>query len=114
MADVKWIKITPNFFNDEKIVLIDSMPNSDTVIVIWLKLLCLASRLDNGGRLATSDGKKYTIRMLSETFGRKEAIVRMALDAFERFCMIENIDGVITVTNWKQYQDRGERYGAFI
>ncbi|MBN3374799.1 hypothetical protein CF087_22550, partial [Clostridium botulinum] len=31
MAEVKWIKITTNMFDDEKIKLIDAMPERDTV-----------------------------------------------------------------------------------
>ena len=35
-SDVKWIKITTDIFDDEKILLIESLPESDAIIVIWL------------------------------------------------------------------------------
>ena len=44
MADIKWIKITTDIFNDEKILLIEQMPEADTLLVIWFKLLCMAGR----------------------------------------------------------------------
>ena len=36
MAEVKWIKITTDVFDDEKILLIESMPSADSIITIWL------------------------------------------------------------------------------
>ena len=38
-SDVKWIKITTDIFDDEKILLIESLPEADSIIVIWFKLL---------------------------------------------------------------------------
>ena len=49
MAEVKWIKIVTDIFDDEKILLIESMPESDGIIVIWFKLLCLAGKQNNNG-----------------------------------------------------------------
>lgn len=31
MSEIKWIKITTNMFEDEKIKLIDAMPERDTI-----------------------------------------------------------------------------------
>ena len=42
MADVKWIKITTDIFDDEKILLIESLPDAYAIITCWFKLLCLA------------------------------------------------------------------------
>ncbi len=44
MSDVRWIKITTDIFDDEKIQLIESMSEGDTLIVIWFKLLVLAGK----------------------------------------------------------------------
>jgi len=38
MNGVQWIKITTDIFDDEKIQLIESMPEGDTLIVIWFKI----------------------------------------------------------------------------
>lgn len=46
MADVKWIKIVTDIFDDEKILLIETLPEADSIIVIWFKLLC-KSKLKN-------------------------------------------------------------------
>ena len=94
MADVKWIKITTDIFDDEKILLIESLPESDSIIVVWFKLLCLAGKMNNSGVFMMNDSIAYTDEMLATIFRRKEITVKMALDTFEKFGMIQRIDGV--------------------
>ena len=103
MADVKWIKITTDIFDDEKILLIESLPDSYAIITVWFKLLCLAGKQNNSGvfmmgRIA------YTDKMLATIFRMKEATVTMALQTFEQFGMVEIVDGVITIPNWGKHQ----------
>ena len=104
MADVKWIKITTDIFDDEKILLIESLPEADSIIVIWFKLLCLAGKQNNSGVFMLNDSIAYTDKMLATIFRRKEATVQLALQTFEQFGMIEIIDGVITIPNWNKHQ----------
>ena len=104
MADVKWIKITTDIFDDEKILLIESLPDSYAIITVWFKLLCLAGKQNNSGvfmlgRIA------YTDKMLATIFRMKEATVTMSLQTFQQFGMIEIVDGVITIPNWEKHQN---------
>ena len=103
MADVKWIKITTDIFDDEKILLIESLPDSYAIITVWFKLLCLAGKQNNSGvfmmgRIA------YTDKMLATIFRMKETTVTMALQTFQQFGMVEIVDGVITIPNWNKHQ----------
>lgn len=103
MADVKWIKITTDIFDDEKILLIESLPDSYAIITVWFKLLCLAGKQNNSGVFMM--GKiAYTDKMLATIFRMKESTVTMALNTFEQFEMVEIIDGVITIPNWGKHQ----------
>lgn len=104
MADVKWIKITTDIFDDEKILLIESLPEADSIIVIWFKLLCLAGKMNNSGVFMMNDKIAYTDKMLATIFRRKESTVQLALQTFENFGMVEIIDGVITIPNWNKHQ----------
>ena len=47
MAEVKWIKITTDIFDNRKIKIIEKMPDGYAIIVVWVKLLCLAACSDN-------------------------------------------------------------------
>ena len=104
MADVKWIKITTDIFDDEKILMIESMPSADSIIVIWFKLLTFAGKQNNDGVFLMSNRIAYTDEMLASIFRRDVNTVRLALKAFEQFGMIEIIDNVITIPNWNKHQ----------
>ena len=105
MADVKWIKITTDIFDDEKILLIESLPDANAIIVVWFKLLCLAGKQNNSGVFLLNDKIAYTDKMLATIFRMNEATVTMALRVFENFGMVEIIDGVITIPNWGKHQN---------
>lgn len=91
MNGVQWIKITTDIFDDEKIQLIESMPEGDTLIVIWFKILVLAGKQNNSGILSLGNKVYYTEEMLSTVFRRKATSVKLALSMFEEFGMIEII-----------------------
>lgn len=105
-SDVKWIKITTDIFNDEKIKLIEAMPDSDVIIVIWFKLLSLAGRSNNNGLVLFNDKLPYTIEMLESIFNRKRTTIKLALDTFEAFNMIEYYNEIIMITNWEKHQNK--------
>ena len=104
MAEVKWIKIATDIFDDEKILLIESMPDSYAIITAWFKLLCLAGKQNNDGVFIMNDRIAYTDKMLATIFRMKETTLKLALDTFEQFGMIEKIDGAITIPNWGKHQ----------
>ena len=103
MAEVKWIKIVTDVFDDEKILMIESMPEADSVIVIWFKLLCLAGKQNNSG-VFLMGRMPYTDEMFSTIFRRPLNTVRMALKTFEQFGMIEIVNDTVTIPNWGKHQ----------
>ena len=105
MADVKWIKLCTDVFDDEKILLIESMPDCDSIIVIWFKLLCFAGKQNNGGVFMLNNKTAYTDEMLASIFRRPINTVRLALSTFENFGMIEIISNTYTIPNWEKHQN---------
>lgn len=105
MSEIKWIKIKTDIFDDEKMCLIDASPDRDAIIVIWIKLITLADKLNTKGVLTISKNIVYTDEMLAQTFHRPLNTVRMALEVFEKFGMVEKIDGVIMLPNWEKHQN---------
>ena len=102
--EIKWIKITTDIFDDEKIRLIESMPESDTILVIWFKLLAMAGRTNDNGSIYISKKMPTTDEMLATIFRRSLNSVRMALKVFENFEMIE-INEHIDIVNWAKHQN---------
>lgn len=105
MAAVKWIKITTDIFSDEKILLIEQMPDADSLLVIWFKLLCMAGKENNYGVFMMRNRMPYTEEMLSTIFRRPLNTVRLALSTFESFGMIDIEDDIISIPNWEKHQN---------
>lgn len=105
MAEVKWIKITTEIFSDEKILLIEQMPDADSLLVIWFKLLCMAGKENNYGVFMMRNRMPYTEEMLATIFRRPLNTVRFALSTFEAFGMIDIEDDIIVIPNWEKHQN---------
>lgn len=104
MAEVKWIKLFVDIWDNRKIRQIETLPDGDTVLVIWLKLLTLAGNINDGGLVYFTRDIPYTDTMLAAQFKRPLNTIQMALDVFQRFGMIEIVNDVMLVTNWEKYQ----------
>ena len=104
MSDIKWIKICTDIFDDDKILLIESMPEADGIIVIWFKLLCMAGKQNNSGVFMLNDRIAYNDEMLATIFRRPVNVVRLALSVFEQYGMIEIVSGTITIPKWEKHQ----------
>lgn len=99
-----WINLSIDMFGNRKIKQLESKPNADTLIVIWLKVLTLAGRIDKNGLLMLTDKEKYTDKLLAIEFGRNDKIVAQAMKLFCSLKMVEKVNGVYAVCNWKKYQ----------
>lgn len=106
MAEVKWIKLSVNMFEDEKIRLIESLPEADTILIIWVKLLVQAGKTNASGYIYLNERIPYTDEMLATIFNRPLGTVRLALKTFEQFGMLEiSEDHFIAITNWEKHQN---------
>lgn len=105
MAEVKWIKIVTDIFNNKKIKQIDAMPDADSILVIWFKLLCLAGNINESGLIILTKDLAYTEEMLATEFRKPINTVRLALKTFESFGMIELVDNIYCISNWEKYQN---------
>ena len=105
MSEIKWIKITTNIFDNRKIQQIEALENGDSIIVIWLKILTLAGSLNDNGMIYLTPEVPYTEEMLAAAFKKPITTIRLALDIFKRFKMIEIEDDIIYIANWEKYQN---------
>ena len=106
MPEVKWIKVSTDMFeSNRKIKQIELMPEGDTILVIWLKLLLLAGNVNDGGNIYLTPEIPYTDEMLANELRRPLTTVRMALKVFEQYGMIEIIDDILHLSSWGKYQN---------
>ncbi|KRN84208.1 phage protein [Carnobacterium maltaromaticum] len=93
-------------FDDEKIRLIQSVPESDAILVIWIRLLVLAGKTNDDGLIYIQRNMPYSEEMLATLFGKNVNTVRLALTTLANFNMIDlTTDGLIAVTNWEKHQN---------
>ena len=105
MAEVKWIKIVTNIFDNRKIKQIETLPDGDTIIIIWFKLLCLTGQINDKGYVYLTQEVPYTEEMLSTEFNRPLKTIQLAMRTFQTFGMVEIIDDIYHISNWENYQN---------
>lgn len=105
MADVKWIKLATNLFDNRKIRQIECLPEGYAIIVVWVKLLCLAGNINDSGLVYFTKEIPYTDQMLAQQFNIPLTTVQLALKVFEQFGMIEVVDNILHISNWEKYQN---------
>ncbi|EHI98737.1 replisome organizer region-containing protein [Clostridium sp. DL-VIII] len=106
MADIKWIKLSTNMHDDEKMKLIDAMPKRDTIHYVWIRILLLGGKLNANGEIFLSEGKPLTAKMLAVLFSRSLEDIKLALKVLSRFGMIEIAPNkVIKIVNWEKHQN---------
>ncbi len=99
MADVKWIKIVTDIFDDEKMLLIESLPSADSLIVIWFKLLCLAKKRNINGFLALNDHIFLDEDMLSVLVRKPKDELTDALETLEKYGLVRREHTHVSVIN---------------
>lgn len=106
MAEIKWIKITTTMFDDEKLKLIDAMPERDTIHYVWVRLLVQAGKTNASGYIFLNENVPYTDEMLATIFNRPLNTIRLALKTLSSFGMITiQEDNLIKISNWDKHQN---------
>ena len=105
MAEINWIKLRVDMFDDDKIKIIQSMPEGDAILVVWIRILALAGKCNAKGLVLIEDEFPYSDEMLATIFNKPLATVRLALTTFEKFHMIERTEKGIYITNFEANQN---------
>ena len=105
MTEMQWIKLRIDMFDDEKIKIIQSMPDGDALLVVWIRLIALAGKCNANGLVLVGDEFPYTDEMLSVIFNKPLATIKLALKTFEQFRMVEKTVKGIYITNFEKHQN---------
>lgn len=104
-SNIKWVKLSTDIFDNRKIRQIECLPEGDGIIVVWLKLLCLAGNVNDNGMIYFTKDIPYTEQMLAAQFNRPIALIQLALKTFEAFKMIQIVENILQISNWEKYQN---------
>lgn len=105
VADVKWIKITTDMFDNRKIKHLRRLPDGNNIVLIWVMLLTMAGRCNSGGMIFLTENIPYTPKMLADELDFEENTVRLALEALERLGMVVMSNGCFTIAGWSEHQN---------
>ena len=109
MSDVRWIKIVTDIFDDEKILLIETLPEADSIIVIWFKLLCLATLKNSQGILEYKPlppSMTLTDEILDTLLHRKSTSKHLRILELNGFIK-RNPKSILVFPFWHDRHDRG-------
>src|SRR5665648_1094838 len=93
-------------FEEEKIDFIESLPESDAILIIWIKLLAQAGKTNSNGFIFLTEQIPYTEEMLAHKFRRSLNVVKLALQTLKQLEMIDYDDnGFLRISNWEKHQN---------
>src|SRR5512144_484885 len=96
--NISWLKLDVNILDDSKIKIIRSFPDGDSLVVLWIGLLCLAMKSHDPGVICITEALPYTVDDLSNLFTIEKKTVELGLGLFTKYQMIEQLpDGSIEV-----------------
>ena len=105
MADVKWIKLTTNMFDNRKIKHLRKLPDGNNIVLLWIMLLTIAGRCNAGGMIFLTENIPYTHKMLADELDLEENTVILGIQALENLSMICTQNGCFTIAGWEEYQN---------
>ena len=104
MANLQWLKLSTDFFDNNKIKLLESEKDGDTIIRVWIQLLITAMKSNYQGRLSITEDKPMTADDISKIMGKSEKKIIKYLEKFEELKMIIIEDNFYKIKNWSKYQ----------
>ena len=105
MAEVKWVKLTTDMFDNRKVKHLRRLPEGNNIVLIWVMLLTMAGRCNSGGMIFLTENIPYTPKMLADELDFEENTVILALNALEQLDMIVTDNGFFTIAGWEEYQN---------
>lgn len=105
MADIKWIKLTTDMFDNRKIKHLRKLPEGNNIVLIWVMLLTMAGRCNSGGLIFLTENIPYTPKMLADELGFEENTVLLALKALEQLNMVVTDQGFFAIAGWQEHQN---------
>lgn len=104
--NINWLKLDVNILDNSKIKIIRSYPDGDSIVVLWIGILCLAMKSPKPGFIEISDGIPYTIDDLAKLFDIEKKTTELGISLLQKFRMIDILEGgCIDVINFSREQN---------
>ena len=104
MAD--WVKLATNMFDNKKIKQIEVAPKGKQMLLLWVRLICLAGTINDGGRVYVTKGVPYTNKGLAVELNESVAVVDAAMKLFREYKMIDiDEEHGLYLVGWEKHQN---------
>ena len=104
-ADIKWVKLTTDMFDNRKIKQIRHLPEGNNIVLIWVMLLTIAGRCNSGGMIFLTENIPYTIESLAIELDFDQTVVKLAMDVLQKFGMIVCDQNAFLICGWEEHQN---------
>lgn len=105
MAEVKWIKLTTDMFDNRKIKHLRRLPDGNNIVLLWIMLLTMAGRCNAGGMIFLTENIPYTTKMLADELGFEENTVILGIQVLGSLNMVVTESGHFKIAGWEEYQN---------
>lgn len=105
MAEVKWIKLMTDMFDNSKIKFIRSLPEGNNIVLFWIMLLTKAGKCNSKGFIFLTENIPYTPSMLASELDFEINTVNLALETLKKLNMIQISNETMEISNWSEYQN---------
>ena len=107
--NIQWLKLDVGILDNQKIRLIRKYPDGDSIIVLWVGLMCLGMKSDEPGIVKIADGLPYTTDELATIFEIPVKTVQLGLELFLKYGMIQGTEGgLMEIVDFRKYQSVDE------
>lgn len=104
-AEIKWVKITTDMFDNRKIKQIRHLPEGNNIVLIWVMLLTIAGRCNAGGMIFLTENIPYTLESLAIELDFDQTVVKLAMDVLQKFGMIVCDETAFMICGWEEHQN---------
>ena len=104
MANLQWLKLSTNFFDNNKIKLLESEKDGDTLIRVWIQLLTIAGQCMQEGKLMISENNSMTVHELATIIHKTDAKMENILNKLIHLEMLIYQENTYIIKNWYKYQ----------
>lgn len=105
MAEVKWVKLLVDMFDNRKIKHLRRLPDGDSIVLLWVMLITLAGRCNENGMIFLTEDIPYDAKLLAAELDFEENTVELGLEAMKKLKMLEMRDGHLAIRGWAEHQN---------
>ncbi len=105
MAEVKWIRLNTDMFDNAKIKYLRTLPEGNNIVLFWVMLLAKAGKCNSNGYIFLTENIPYSPEMLAAEFDFEVNTVNLALMSLSNLNMIQLEEHTLLIPSFDEHQN---------